>query len=1312
MKNIKTFVILSGLLIVLSISIIIGISFALPEGIENVTTLTKNKIQTIRNTKNTSLTGRDTNNIYYVSNSGNDDNDGKTPDTAWKTIKKVQTVLDVNGGIPDGSTILFNRGDIFRGQLTVYKSDILLGAYGDEEKNKPKIYASPYDGTKTGEWVEVKNNIWKYTIDGNDQIFKKDVGQIWFFCNHSNSTCNRTTTMGDIHYALAQKKMTYFNVEENEDMLVELLTNDLDFYHMGHNSNNGSGDFKKDGGAIYVYSTSNPATRFDEIEFNVGGNTIGYNNTYGMDLQVDNLEVRYAGKHGIGGGTTSNLYVTNCELSFIGGMVQKYDYEGLWPVRLGNAVEVYGSVMDKTVTRNTGSTTYKVKKGLYVYNTYVYEIYDAGLTFQYTANVNNYSPVERVEFDNNVVEYCSYNIEYWNNYKPGDGAVNDITYNIDNTYLNKIYFTNNIFRFAGMGFTETRPEHGYEALIKAWDGGDDSYSHNRIKSGGEFIIENNYFDTTGKLKDNQGNDVEIWMLHITAHNQESMPTIRNNKFFNYNGKNLGQVMSTDSLNWQKRVIEYDTELNYDNYLLKNNEFYAYNETSKPTGVRNGTTGDNTWTLDLNKHTLRISGTGAMADYTESDLPEWYQYAKYIHTLIIDEDVTAIGKYSFYNLKYLSNIVINAKSLKNMTWNNNMFTDAGTCTTGITVEFGSNVEKIPDFLFFPTNISQTVPYITKMDIKGDKITYIGAYSLSYIKITELKIPDSVTTIGKYALSGASALKVLAVSNNVVDIPEGFIKNAKTLETLILGKKTVSCAKESFAGLKMLDTLIVPNELFTIPTEENVNAFTTFNTKTKLRIIGSTNMANYVSLINAQASNSAIYIDLINYRPVIYGDSNTFYATYTEAYINEDTTFEAKALSTADVNVTGAKYRYIDNQGHAHYMKGVHLSDNTISNIQMDVELTGNITNEVSKSIDDQNIVFLGNSLLVGYGNHGMASTTTKDDYYYYVTKYLKSLNGNIKTIKYGANTWEDYSSSESRNNETENFINYIKNNKNSNRVGTIFLQLGDNVNEDSKRVTFETDITYMINRLKEEFPDATIYYVFGRYNVATNKNIIERVVQNTSIKYIDIGTLFTENKKSFRDVTPTLYSRYTSFIGDKYLDSTNTRRFVESQGVGTHPGNYGFIAIADKIITYLKNDDYSIADAITSDSYTIESMNIKSSPVNKKLTKDTFLSNVSSDREIRIYDRSDALVNTNDRIGTGYKVVSGNSTYHVILKGDVNGDGQITLSDVSMLYNHYRGKITLTDYYLEAGKISNKSTVTLSDNARLYNYYKGKITTLG
>ena len=35
------------------------------------------------------------------------------------------------------------------------------------------------------------------------------------------------------------------------------------------------------------------------------------------------------------------------------------------------------------------------------------------MTFQYTAGAGKSGQIERAIFDNNVVEYCSYNIEYW-----------------------------------------------------------------------------------------------------------------------------------------------------------------------------------------------------------------------------------------------------------------------------------------------------------------------------------------------------------------------------------------------------------------------------------------------------------------------------------------------------------------------------------------------------------------------------------------------------------------------------------------------------------------------------------------------------------------------------------------------------------------------------------------------------------------------------------------------------------------------------------------------------------------------------------
>lgn len=60
---------------------------------------------------------------YYVSNSGNDGANGTTPLTPWQSINKANAVAG-------GSTVLFNRGDTFRGQIEVPATNITYGAYG------------------------------------------------------------------------------------------------------------------------------------------------------------------------------------------------------------------------------------------------------------------------------------------------------------------------------------------------------------------------------------------------------------------------------------------------------------------------------------------------------------------------------------------------------------------------------------------------------------------------------------------------------------------------------------------------------------------------------------------------------------------------------------------------------------------------------------------------------------------------------------------------------------------------------------------------------------------------------------------------------------------------------------------------------------------------------------------------------------------------------------------------------------------------------------------------------------------------------
>lgn len=50
--------------------------------------------------------------VYYVSNSGNDSNNGQSPDTAWATISKVDST-----DLKYGDAVFFERGDLWHDQL-------------------------------------------------------------------------------------------------------------------------------------------------------------------------------------------------------------------------------------------------------------------------------------------------------------------------------------------------------------------------------------------------------------------------------------------------------------------------------------------------------------------------------------------------------------------------------------------------------------------------------------------------------------------------------------------------------------------------------------------------------------------------------------------------------------------------------------------------------------------------------------------------------------------------------------------------------------------------------------------------------------------------------------------------------------------------------------------------------------------------------------------------------------------------------------------------------------------------------------------
>ena len=92
---------------------------------------------------------------YYVANTGNDTNDGRSVEKPLQTLAKVNQL-----GLQPGDVVLFRRGDTFQGTLSIKQSGtvsktIRFDAFGSGKK--PLIAGS---ALVTG-WTKVGNNRWQ-----------------------------------------------------------------------------------------------------------------------------------------------------------------------------------------------------------------------------------------------------------------------------------------------------------------------------------------------------------------------------------------------------------------------------------------------------------------------------------------------------------------------------------------------------------------------------------------------------------------------------------------------------------------------------------------------------------------------------------------------------------------------------------------------------------------------------------------------------------------------------------------------------------------------------------------------------------------------------------------------------------------------------------------------------------------------------------------------------------------------------------------------------------------------------------------------
>lgn len=130
------------------------------------------------------------------------------------------------------------------------------------------------------------------------------------------------------------------------------------------------------------------------------------------------------------------------------------------------------------------------------------------------------------------------------------------------------------------------------------------------------------------------------------------------------------------------------------------------------------------------------------------------------------------------------------------------------------------------------------------------------------------------------------------------------------------------------------------------------------------------------------------------------------------------------------------------------------------------------------------------------------------------------------------------------------------------------------------------------------------------------------------------------------------------------------------------------------------------DKFTSNVYKINDEYIMN--ISYNTTKEKVLSNIDTNLDIKILDENGTEITNNaDIVKTGYKLkLSNDKEYTLIVRGDINCDGKLTLTDVSKIVLHYNGNkgYELTGDAKKSADMNFDEEITLTDVSQLVELY--------
>ncbi|MBQ3203291.1 MAG: leucine-rich repeat protein [Clostridia bacterium] len=262
-------------------------------------------------------------------------------------------------------------------------------------------------------------------------------------------------------------------------------------------------------------------------------------------------------------------------------------------------------------------------------------------------------------------------------------------------------------------------------------------------------------------------------------------------------------------------------------------------TALSVAATSGTTGDCTWTLDDNG-VLTISGQGKMESYNTFGTP----WGKEITSVIVEEGVSFVGKYAFYDCLNLTSVSLpstlselgegafyGCTGLTEITLPDGLQSSGyfafANCANLTTVTFGQGLLRVEDSSFRDCSSLTTV-------ILPDTVYYIESNAFSGCgKLTEFHVPAGLTNIGSFAFNNCSSLKQFSIPDGVTAIPTAAFAGCRSLASVTLPQQLSTIDTQAFYNCSALTSIAFPPTLTTI----NGAAFQNCSSLTEVVIPGS-------------------------------------------------------------------------------------------------------------------------------------------------------------------------------------------------------------------------------------------------------------------------------------------------------------------------------------------------------------------------------------------------------------------------------------------------------------------------------------------